>query len=341
MTKLLSATGLAALGMACLVVVQTGSTPTTGAHTSTAGSASGWCTAGEIRAAGAPRTVSPAVCDTQGKIVRAGALSVSVPAPGLSVQADALMPAGHQELTVHTNPDGTITITQETPNSAPVRFGAATRQTATQQTAARSTATVAGGVCHDPGYDLAGYQMATRFDWYYNSVGAPASVARTAQAAISQATKVVSTGLNRCGLKATLRASNWYLGGTTRPPQVSANGSCTGNDNHNVTGWGTMDKKFLAVTCTYFDSSHHAVASDALINRAYSWFTTKPQGCTYSFDVLSVMVHERGHTFGLGHVDQHAHAAAVMTPAVMACDTSKRSLSYGDYLGLVKLYGLR
>jgi hypothetical protein len=152
---------------------------------------------------------------------------------------------------------------------------------------------------------------------------------------------VVSTGINRCGRGAAVRASSRYLGTTARPAQVSRAGSCTGDDHRNVTGWGTMDSSFLAVTCTYFDGQRRSVASDALINRAYSWFTTQPPRCTYSFDLLSVMVHERGHTFGLGHVDQRSHAAAVMTPTVLACSTAKQSLSYGDYLGLVQLYGLR
>jgi hypothetical protein len=50
------------------------------------------------------------------------------------------------------------------------------------------------------------------------------------------------------------------------------------------------------------------------------------------------MTHERGHTAGLEHVGQAAHAAQTMSPSTMPCDISKRFLAAGDLAGLRNIY---
>ena len=80
----------------------------------------------------------------------------------------------------------------------------------------------------------------------------------------------------------------------------------------------------------------HAVLID---NKVHQWFTTLPSGCLNKFDLQSVMVHERGHTAGLGHVDQTTHASQTMSPKTPACNTARRLLGAGDVLGLKSLYG--
>jgi hypothetical protein len=50
------------------------------------------------------------------------------------------------------------------------------------------------------------------------------------------------------------------------------------------------------------------------------------------------MTHERGQTFGLGHVSEKAHGKLTMSPSIRACQKSERTLGKGDVLGLNRKY---
>ncbi|GAA3059357.1 peptidase M10A [Actinokineospora globicatena] len=192
--------------------------------------------------------------------------------------------------------------------------------------------------CSDGTYALKTWKVGT-LTWLYNSAGVPATIASTALNTITTSTNTVAKGTNRCDL-ANLTTSTYTYGGTTTlKPQVSSNGSCSGNDGKSVTGWGALPTKVLAYTCTFYNARGVVVASDTLIdNVAYTWFTTKPANCTGAqYDLETTLTHERLHTAGLGHVDQARNAAQTMTPASSPCDTSRRLLGAGDYAGLKAL----
>jgi len=194
--------------------------------------------------------------------------------------------------------------------------------------------------CTDTAYALAKWRVTGKFTWYYNPADAPASVADTALATLQTGTATIFTGQNRCGSTPALTLSEQYQGTTTATAQVSAEGTCTGNDNRSVTSWGDLPARTLAYTCTYYRANGSILSSDMLIdNKVHKWFTAKPASCSNMFDLLAVVVHERGHTVGLAHVDQKTHKAATMSPRTLACDTSERTLSAGDLAGLVALYG--
>lgn len=208
--------------------------------------------------------------------------------------------------------------------------------------AASGTEPVTGNSdCGDGSYVLAGYQVPGAFTWRYNPSRAPESVRATALATIIRATEVVASGANHCGMPATVKASSRYAGTTDLAPAIEPDGRCGPDDHQSVTGWGTLDPDYLAITCTYQDDAGKVRSSDTLINVDYHWFDGEGVGCRDAFDLMSVMVHERGHTFGLDHVSVHEDHTDVMAPKVIACDDSKRSLGYGDYMGLVRLYGTR
>ncbi|GLZ38815.1 peptidase M10A [Actinokineospora sp. NBRC 105648] len=208
----------------------------------------------------------------------------------------------------------------------------------TANTTSAATATT-DTACTDTTYVAKAWRVTGTWTWYYNGTGAPAAVANTALATITSAGDTVSTGANRCGLPANLATVFKYAGTATAKPQIGTDLSCTGNDGKSVTGWGALPAKVLAYTCTYYNSKGVVTASDVLIdNVAYTWFTTKPATCTGAqYDLQTTMTHERLHTAGLGHVDQTANAAQVMTPASAPCDTSRRLLGAGDYAGLKAL----
>ncbi len=219
---------------------------------------------------------------------------------------------------------------------------AAAKQAAPKQASVTPApaAPAASAACTDAAYALAKWRMTSKFNWYYNPANAPASVADTALATLRTGTATVFTGQNRCGDTPALTLSEQYQGTTTATAQVSATGTCTGNDNRSVTSWGDLPTHTLAYTCVYYRSNGSILSSDMLIdNKIHKWFTTKPASCSNTFDLLAVVVHERGHTVGLDHVDQAAHKVATMSPRTLACDTSERSLSAGDLAGLVARYG--
>ncbi|MGH9199513.1 MAG: hypothetical protein ACRD1T_27755, partial [Acidimicrobiia bacterium] len=57
------------------------------------------------------------------------------------------------------------------------------------------------------------------------------------------------------------------------------------------------------------------------------------------YDLIGLMTHERGHSFGLGHVGEHEHGALTMSKDFNgACQRSERTLGRGDKDGLKELY---
>jgi hypothetical protein len=186
-----------------------------------------------------------------------------------------------------------------------------------------------------------GYKFSGTFIWYRNTANTPRSVSSTAGTAIIQATTATASGSNRCGFTRTPRLGQSYRGLTTRKPQVTAAGTCySSGDGYSVTGWMRLPK-VLAYTCSYYrrQGSKWVVSeSDMALSTSFDWFTgSVPRGCTYTFDLRGVVAHERGHTFGLGHVS--SGSSLTMAPYSQPCTTANRTLGYGDYRGLSTMYG--
>jgi hypothetical protein len=198
--------------------------------------------------------------------------------------------------------------------------------------------------CTDTAYALEKWRLAGTYTWSYNPAGAPAAVASSAATTIYRATANVVTGQSRCGVsRSALVTSQTYKGSSTGVAQISSTASCTGNDGVSVTSWGVLPTNTLGYTCVYYKTSTGAVlSSDMMLNSTKKWFVgAVPAGCTDSFDLESVVAHERGHTAGLSHVDQTAHPRQTMSPRTLACTTYKRLLGGGDLKGLQALSGIK
>jgi hypothetical protein len=120
---------------------------------------------------------------------------------------------------------------------------------------------------------------------------------------------------------------------------VSKTGICTSNDGVSVADFGALPTGTLAVACTYY-SGGRAVASDIRFNKGYRWYagSKPPADCSNRFSLRAVATHERGHTFGLGHVSDRAYPFLTMSTSIGPCTNSASSLGLGDIKGLRALY---
>ena len=111
-----------------------------------------------------------------------------------------------------------------------------------------------------------------------------------------------------------------------------------------MVSFGKLPRTALAVACTYYstDPRYKRVHwSDIKINKTNFNWTTRPEArsCRGKYDLASTVTHERGHTFGLGHVSESSHAKLTMSDRSNGpCQSSERSLGRGDVLGLASKY---
>jgi hypothetical protein len=304
-----------------------------------------------------------------GDAVTVGGLSVTVPAAGGWASTTALTASGDDpSLTVTTDEDGAVAVTsalleeggqglgpadelmpQTTPES-PVMLE--TQEPPPLVGGALATAS-APGPCEDGAYNLGWFYFAdgskkhfkwkTTFGWRYNSGSTPSEVGATAAAdAIQRATTNI-TSQDGCGLADEVGATHSYNGTTSNGVNYSA--GCLGGDGQSVVAFGDLRPSWYGVTCTWGvkdpgQTYAQATESDAKLNKNdYKWYATKPSPCSGKLSIEAGMTHERGHTFGLGHVGEEQHGLLTMSPIIEGfCQDSESSLGWGDIRGLRKLY---
>lgn len=312
---------LVAAGMV-LAGVTGGGTPALaapGAH------APAWCKPhSPVSVAAVPARFAASSCDTAAMTITNGPASVSVPARGLTVSAAVLTTAGTRLLTVAHSADGWVSVQRGLPAT----------------TAAPAAPAAASGCASSAFVDL-GYQVGGSYNWKYNGKDAPANVAGSALANLKTATSNMASGRDDCGIAGKPRTGQSFTGTTTADPGITSGAGCAPKpDQVNITGWKALTANgVLAVTCTFiFNGSRDVADSDAAINSKFKWVTSS-SGCNNAYDLQGVMTHERGHTFGLGHVSGTGDQGLTMYPSIRACDFSKRTLGKGDLLGLFHIYG--
>jgi hypothetical protein len=101
-------------------------------------------------------------------------------------------------------------------------------------------------------------------------------------------------------------------------------------------GWDDdYDPNALAVTITTYDTSSGRIEdADIVVNAEFPW--TALDDCDGAYDLQSVLTHEVGHLFGLGH--DSVDPEATMYPSAGVCETKKRDLGPSDIDGLSYLY---
>jgi hypothetical protein len=154
-----------------------------------------------------------------------------------------------------------------------------------------------------------------------------------------------------------------YLGRTATGVQVTTSGTCSANDGVNVVSFGDLPAAYLAFTCNWDTGNNGSWDnSDVKFNGVdFSWIVTPEShtvtpcdlrviyclikgaphtesNCDGQFVVEDVMTHERGHSFGLGHVSEAGHGNLTMSPEMANCTRLEETLGLGDMYGLESLY---
>jgi hypothetical protein len=255
-----------------------------------------------------------------GALAVSGAAETIVPPAGEVVLAEALLEDGSAELLVlETDGEGRVWEYQPVEHSID------------------QPVPLALGACSDGAHSFLPWRWSSTFKWKFYAASTPSYLSAAAvEGALRNATDAVTHSRNDCGLADQVGARHQYLGRSSSP--VSSGGPCGGRNGVSNVGFGDLRPGVLAVTCTY-SSGGRAVESDLRFNRAFRWYTREPSGCSRAWSIAGVAVHERGHTFGLGHVTPQAtHASLTMSPAIAPCTKADATLGLGDVRGLRRKY---
>jgi hypothetical protein len=142
----------------------------------------------------------------------------------------------------------------------------------------------------------------------------------------------VTWARNRCGRPDRVHSKGWFTNRTTRWANVSSGGGCTGGDGQSTISFGSLPYPSVAMTCVYGVRNGVASEADIRVNTNARW-ALGLGACSGSELLLeSVMTHEFGHVYGLGHT--HSSPWMTMAPLIRYCDAGPTTLGLGDLLGL-------
>lgn len=255
-----------------------------------------------------------------------GDLAAIAPPPGTSVWSERLLADGTtQQYVLHTTPEGEVVLEELVDDRI---------------SAGPPEATEVQSACSDDAYILTGWRWETRLRWSFHAGTTPDELsADAAETALAAATSNITAAHNGCGLADEVGASHEYLGRKSEAANIDDSGDCLASDGASAVSFGDLPAGTLATACVWFKDGV-AKEGDVKLNKAdYTWTTDPGAGCSKRWSLQAVMTHERGHTFGLGHVGEAAHGDLTMSPQINGpCQDSESTLGEGDIAGLRALY---
>jgi hypothetical protein len=256
--------------------------------------------------------------------VEVDGVGVIAPQPGTTVWGAALRPGGESSiLGVETREDGTVVIHQ-----APALVADS-----------GSPAGTGRGACSDGAYSLNGDDWDRSYHWYFNRDSTPSEVDEgRATGAVRDGVENIPQANNDCGLADRVGATQKYQGTKNDAGNIGSDSTCNGSDGRNMVGFGNLLAGDLAFSC-WWTRSGAIIEGDIRLNKfEYSWVVNIGGLCVGKYSVEAVVTHEAGHVFGLGHVSEALHGALTMSPVMLTCQSSEKSLGTGDVRGLEALY---
>ncbi len=288
----------------------------------------------QIRAAALPGVVDGERCPIAGREIVDGVVKVVAPRPGEGIYAEILTTRGAQELDVSRRADGILVVRHAGDDVA-------AESLATEAPVTRAANTE----CTNTNYTDNDLKVRNYLRFYFNVSTTPDELTpRAARGAILRGGQNIYDTRNLCRMGDRVPATLIYQGNTTANAGIGDNGSCPANDGKSVVVFGTLPSSALASTCNhyYVEAGYDRPAStDLKIDKAHHSWTTNPYApsCRGRYDLEGLVTHERGHTFGLGHVSEATSGRLTMSPISNGpCQASERTLGRGDVLGLANKY---
>jgi hypothetical protein len=135
-------------------------------------------------------------------------------------------------------------------------------------------------------------------------------------------------------------ATNQNLFADTNLVTISSTVKADIRDGNNAVAWNSFSPGALAYARTWYQSCkiggyYSAIESDINLNTGYRWSTT---GSGSNIDVQSVVLHEMGHTIGLGDLYGKSQFASDTRQTMHYYTGVKRTLGNGDKTGAWQLY---
>jgi hypothetical protein len=255
-----------------------------------------------------------------------GAIAVFAPPPGHGVWGEAILEDGRTAvLGAETGPDGSVTVSSW---GAPDEIGLLVLPTSPPD-------------CDDDARSTLAFTWTSTFKWYFNARPTPSGLKkRGVETALRNATRNIVRSMNSCDLADQVGATSSYQGRLRRRLQITPDGVCKGSgDGRSVTSFGQLPVGTLGIACIWYRGDGTATESDVRLNKAQSWAVKISDSCIDKWNIEAVTTHERGHTFGLGHVDEAMHGNLTMSPRINGpCQKSEARLGRGDVLALRSLY---
>jgi hypothetical protein len=254
-----------------------------------------------------------------------GAIAVVAPPPGRGVWGEAILEDGRTDvLGAETASDGSVTVSSW---GAADEIGLLVLPTSPPD-------------CADDAKSTLAFKWTTTFKWFFNARSTPAGLRRRGvETAFRNATRNIVRSMNSCDLADQVGATTAYQGRLRRGLQITPDGACkSSGDGRSVTAFGQLPVGTLGIACIWYREGV-AMESDVRLNKARSWAVKATESCIDQWSIEAVTTHERGHTFGLGHVDEATHGNLTMSPRINGpCQKSEATLGRGDVLGLRGLY---
>lgn len=283
--------------------------------------------------------VSVEKCDLRGAVVDAGTLSAEIPAEGEAVTAFSLETDGASvQLDVIHRTDGHVTAKILQPEAPDDSDDITEEGGAGTDTACENFLTPAPGsaVLWPPTF---GHESHTH-KWFFSNVNFPTYLHKnnTIKAA-RRGSSHWETSNNDCGIPDGSNYSEAYAGTTNLRVNIPRDGGCGTRDGINVVGFGPINNKSttLARACTWRNVVKEIIEADVKFDTTGHrwWVLPWLDGCSDRWDLEAIMTHERGHTVGYKHVDEHGYFEDwTMSPKMEGeCNDWERTLGLHEAQG--------
>lgn len=276
-----------------------------------------------------PRVANTPSCDLVGKRFSDEGVQLSVPPRGTGVAAYAVEETGYAAFDILHDRNGVIHFRE---------VGDASLDGLLQSAAA------ALGACKDDTRSDRDRKESDLQRWHLHKASRPSNISSSAAvAAVRDGYDNIPQVNNNCRMSDNVNASQKYEGGSDgRHPEMDASG-CDASwttDGHNVVGWRDLPSGKVGLNChTYVPKPgpDEITHSDIGLSKNHKW-TNSPgsSSCSNRYDIRSVMTHEAGHAFGLGHAPGAPNLT--MYWQIEPCKSKLRTLGKGDVNSLRTLY---